>query len=127
MIDQSHSWPSSNITGTNTFWTIDFMGRNRQQVNIHLVNINRNLTIRLSSISVEKHFIFTTYFTNFFQRLDDTNFITAIIETNTVSFLIAFFKSSKLINPSELTGKYVTSNPSSCICLALSKTHLCSV
>ncbi|KAG9679777.1 hypothetical protein KCU87_g530, partial [Aureobasidium melanogenum] len=50
-----------------------------------------------------------------------------MIETSMVSGRMAASSSFMSILPSDWTGKYVTSKPSSCKWRQLSRTHLCSV
>ena len=44
---------AANIQRADAFWSIDFVGRERQQIDIQLVYINRDLPCRLSCINMK--------------------------------------------------------------------------
>ena len=73
--NKSHSWLTTNIEGSNTFWSINLMPRYTQQINIHIINIKRYLTKTLSCISMEVSFVLSADFTYFLYWLNYTYFI----------------------------------------------------
>lgn len=58
--------------------------------------------------------------------LTPISLFTVIMETNDVDGLIAASNSPRSMRPFDLTGMYVTSNPSASKALHESNTHLCS-
>jgi len=66
---------AANIKGTNTFWTLQFVATNRQQINVALINIDRYFSDSLSRVRVEEHFVFSAYFANLFDGLNRANLI----------------------------------------------------
>lgn len=58
--------------------------------------------------------------------LTPISLFTIIIETSDVDGLMAASNSSRSMRPLDLTGMYVTSNPSDSKALHESNTHLCS-
>mmetsp|Transcript_24902 Transcript_24902/g.33362 ORF Transcript_24902/g.33362 Transcript_24902/m.33362 type:complete len:326 (+) Transcript_24902:480-1457(+) len=66
----SHAWLSAHVEGANTLRSIQFVPTNRQQINLHLVDVDWQLAHTLRSISVEEHTVGAADFANLLQRLN---------------------------------------------------------
>lgn len=72
---QSDSRSSTNVDGTNTLGSVQFVTRDTHKIDVHGVNIDGNLSASLSCIGVEEDFLGAAEFTNFLDRLDDSDFV----------------------------------------------------
>mmetsp|Transcript_39914 Transcript_39914/g.102906 ORF Transcript_39914/g.102906 Transcript_39914/m.102906 type:complete len:318 (-) Transcript_39914:73-1026(-) len=63
---------AADIQRSHTFWAVYLVARNRQEVDVHRIHVDRNLANALSCIAVEKHLPLSAHFANLLYRLDHT-------------------------------------------------------
>ena len=80
---QSDSWFSSQVKCTYSFGSIQFVTRNAHQIYVQLIHINRYLSNGLSPIGMEENSFFSAELTNFFNILNNSNFVVDIDNTDT--------------------------------------------
>ena len=72
---QADAGLATHIQRADALWSIYLVSAHRKQVNIHLINVDRNFPDTLSRISVEENLVFTAYFSNLFDGLHHANLI----------------------------------------------------
>ena len=65
----------AHIQGTNAFRSIQLVSTDRQQIDVHLVDVDRNFADTLRSIRVEEYFVVTADLSNLLQWLCRADFI----------------------------------------------------
>ena len=73
---------TSDVQRSDSFGTIDLVGRHGEQVDVHCFHINRNLSHPLRCITVKKHPPFTGHLTNLRERIQGSDFIIASHQGN---------------------------------------------
>lgn len=72
---ESDSWSSADVASTDTIRAVNLVGRNGHQVNVHLVDIDGNLSNSLCTIGVEEDLLGSAKLSNLLDWLDDTNLV----------------------------------------------------
>ncbi|KAH3675913.1 hypothetical protein WICPIJ_009212 [Wickerhamomyces pijperi] len=72
---QSDSWSSSDVDGTHTLRTVDLVRGDGKQVDVHLVDVDWDLTHSLGAVRVEEHLVPFTDLPDLGNRLNHTDFV----------------------------------------------------
>lgn len=72
---KSDSGLPADVECSDAFWPVDLVATDRQQVNVHFINVDGHLTDTLSCVCMEKHFVFAANLSNLFDRLDSANLV----------------------------------------------------
>lgn len=83
---QSDPGSTTHVAGADALGAVNFMRRNGHQVNVHGVDIQRNLSDGLRGVSVEENLLLTAQLANLVNGLDNTNFIVDSHDTDKGSF-----------------------------------------
>ena len=65
----------TDIKETDTFRSVQLMSACTQKVNVHVLNINRNMSVGLHGIRMEQNMMFLRNLSHLFDRLDGSDFI----------------------------------------------------
>ena len=72
---ESDAGLTAHVESSNALWSVHFVRTDRQKVNIHIVDIDRNFTDALSSIRMEEYFVFATNLSNLTDWLHNADFV----------------------------------------------------
>ena len=73
---------AADVQGTDAFGTVHLVRTHGEQINVHALDIKRNLAIRLSRIRVEQHPVFAGDASDFLQRIDGADLVVPAHQRN---------------------------------------------
>ena len=68
-------WAAANVDGADALGAVDLVPGDGEQVDLHVLDVDRDLTHRLRGVGVEEHLVGAAHLANLFQRLDDSDFV----------------------------------------------------